>query len=124
MGIDKGSRRRPLEWPVEITSLLPLFFELFHKLSLQILLSLQAFGLYPRKGVIQVGSDADFVLVDLKKEVKISDDKVFTNVGWTPYDGMKVKGIPVMTVVAGKIVMRDGEIIGKRGLGGFTSRHD
>jgi dihydroorotase (multifunctional complex type) len=78
------------------------------------------FGVYPRKGVIQAGSDADLVIVDLNKEETIRNDSTYTKVGWTPYDGRKVKGVPVLTMVRGKIVMENGNVLGKPGDGGFV----
>jgi dihydroorotase (multifunctional complex type) len=75
------------------------------------------FGVYPRKGIIQVGSDADLVLVDLEKEETIENKTTYTKVGWTPYHGRRVKGVPVMTLVRGKVVMENGNVIGKPGYG-------
>lgn len=98
------------------------------RISLETLVSVlcespaKIFGLYPKKGSIQIGSDADLVLLDLKKEVKISNERVLSNCGWTPFDGMKVKGYPVMTVVSGKVTMRDGEIVVSKGSGRFVPR--
>jgi dihydroorotase len=74
-------------------------------------------GVYPRKGVLRLGSDADFTIVDMKRERVLKNEDTKTRVGWTPYAGRKVKGVPVMTVVRGKVVMRDGEITGKLGDG-------
>lgn len=70
------------------------------------------FGLFPQKGVIRVGSDADLVLVDLEREGKIEAAALHSKSKLSPYDGWKVKGLPVMTVVRGQVVMRDGEIVG------------
>ncbi len=77
------------------------------------------FGLYPRKGVIQIGSDADLVIVDMKKEETIQNETTLTKVGWTPYHGRKVKGAPVTTIVRGKVVMENGNVVGKPGDGQF-----
>lgn len=63
------------------------------------------------KGRIQVGFDADFTIVDLKKEMTIENKWIASKVGWTPFDGMKVKGWPVATILKGKIVMQEGEIL-------------
>src|SRR3989304_4723650 len=79
------------------------------------------FGVYPRKGVIQVGSDADLTIVDMKREETITDETTYTRVGWTPYHGRKVKGAPVYTVVRGKVVMQDGKVVGKPGGGEFIT---
>jgi dihydroorotase (multifunctional complex type) len=82
------------------------------------------FGLYPRKGTIQVGSDADFVVVDMKSTYKISNDNTKSKRGWTLYDGMIVQGIPKMTFVRGELVMQDGDIIAKQGHGQFITRFE
>src|SRR5207247_8072362 len=77
------------------------------------------FGVYPRKGTIQPGSDADLVIVDMNKEAVITNETTYTKVGWTPYHGRKVKGVPIRTIVRGKTVMADGKIVGKPGDGQF-----
>lgn len=77
------------------------------------------FGLYPRKGVIREGSDADLTIVDLKKKSTIRADELHYKVGWTPYEGMKVKGMPVMTISRGTIIAEEGEVLGKPGRGQF-----
>ncbi len=79
------------------------------------------FGIYPRKGVIQPGSDGDLVIIDMKREETIRNETTYTRVGWTPYDGRKVKGVPVCTLVRGKVVMRDGKVVGKPGDGEFVT---
>jgi len=63
------------------------------------------------KGEIKVGNDADFSVVDLNKDFLISNDWIASKSGWTPYDNVKIKGFPVMTIVNGKVVMRDNEIV-------------
>ena len=79
------------------------------------------FGVLPRKGVIQVGSDADLVIVDMNKEETITNETTYTRVGWTPYHGRKVKGVPVYTIVRGMVVMQDGKVVGKPGDGEFIT---
>ena len=64
------------------------------------------------KGEIKLNNDADLTIIDLNKEVKITNDMMATKSGWTPFNNKKVKGWPVMTIVNGNIVMRDGELIG------------
>lgn len=80
------------------------------------------FGLYPRKGTLQVGSDADFVIVDTKSSYKISNDNSKSKCGWILYDGMITSGEPKMTVLRGSVIMQDGEVIGKAGYGNFLTR--
>ena len=63
------------------------------------------------KGEIKIGNDADFSVVDLNREFLITNDWIVSKSGWTPYDNVKIKGFPVMTIVNGRVVMRDDEII-------------
>jgi dihydroorotase len=74
-------------------------------------------GIYPRKGVIQTDADADLTVLDLAREGVLTDDEVYTKVGWSPYAGRRYKGRPVMTIVRGQIVMDDGKVVGKPGWG-------
>lgn len=77
------------------------------------------FHLYPRKGVLQLGSDADIVIIDPEKKTVISADKLHYKVGWTPYEGMKLKGYPILTMVRGKVIASHGEIDERPGHGKF-----
>ena len=63
------------------------------------------FGLYPRKGAIQVGADADLVVADLDREVTITKDILHTVTPWSVYEGRRVKGWPVLTLLRGEVVM-------------------
>lgn len=78
-------------------------------------------GLYPRKGVLQVGSDADFVVVDLEHEWTLRDDDVVAKCGWTPFDGLSVTGRPETTYVRGRTVVEDGTVFGETGHGQFLT---
>ena len=69
------------------------------------------FGL-ATKGRIAMGYDADLTIVDLSRTETIGNAQVASKCGWTPYDGTKVKGWPVATLVRGRVVMRDGQTIG------------
>lgn len=77
------------------------------------------YGLYPRKGSIVIGGDADLVLWDVKKKVTISNDKLHHNVDYTPYEGIDVQGWPVMTFSRGKLVSKDFEFVGQEHAGQF-----
>lgn len=79
------------------------------------------FGLYPKKGVIQIGSDADFVLIDPTKEEKITSDMMLSKCGWTLYEGMIMIGVPQMTFVRGVKIYEEGKIHGKPGHGKFQA---
>ena len=63
------------------------------------------------KGRIARGYDADFTIVDLAAEREITDDWLASKAGWSPFTGLRVKGWPVATVVRGRIVMRDGDLL-------------
>jgi dihydropyrimidinase len=63
------------------------------------------FGLYPKKGAIIPGADADLVVIDLKRRATITKDLLHTVTPWSVYEGREVTGWPVMTVVRGTIVM-------------------
>lgn len=77
----------------------------------------KAVDLYPRKGAIQVGADADIVLVDLARRHTISDADVLSKCGWTPYAGREVVGVPVSTILRGSFVFEDGIVTGLPGAG-------
>jgi dihydroorotase-like cyclic amidohydrolase len=79
------------------------------------------FGIYPRKGIIAVGSDADFTIVDMNREHVLSSEESLSRSGWTSFDGVKVKGMPVFTVVRGNVVMEKGVVKGARGFGKMIS---
>jgi dihydroorotase len=79
-------------------------------------------GLYPRKGALRVGSDADFVLVDLDREAVLGESyPVFSKIGFTPLEGLKVKGVPEYTIVRGRVVMAHREVVGSPGYGEFVA---
>ncbi|MFW9956372.1 MAG: dihydroorotase family protein, partial [Candidatus Thorarchaeota archaeon] len=77
------------------------------------------FGLYPRKGTLRIGSDADLVLVDPTKEEKITSEMMFSKSGWTLYEGLKMIGAPVMTFVRGVKVFEEDHTTVKPGHGEF-----
>ena len=78
-------------------------------------------GLYPRKGAIKVGSDADLVVIDLKKESVIIGENAKAKTQWTPYEGWEVKGVPVATYVRGIETYLDGGKTGEPGQGRFLA---
>ena len=75
------------------------------------------FGLYPRKGAIQVGADADFAIVDPRKRQTLRNEDMLSKCGWTSWDGREVVGATVHTLVRGTFVYRSGQVVGKPGHG-------
>ncbi len=80
------------------------------------------FGLYPKKGEIRVGSDADLVIFDPKKKVTLDYRNLATRCDWSPFQGMKLVGYPEITISRGKIVAQDGKFVGGKGWGQFVPR--
>ncbi|MFQ6052950.1 MAG: dihydroorotase family protein [Candidatus Bathyarchaeia archaeon] len=80
------------------------------------------YGIYPRKGALLLGSDGDLVIVDMKRRKRIRNDELLTACGWSPYEGYEVRGVPVLSVIRGNIVLEDGEVVGSEGLGTFIRR--
>lgn len=80
------------------------------------------YGMYPQKGDIAVGFDADLVLVDLEKEytLKASDIEQYSD--YILYEDLRVKGYPELTMVRGRIVARNGKVIGSPGWGRYVKR--
>lgn len=77
------------------------------------------FGLYPRKGTIQIGSDADIVVYDPQREFIIKAENQHSNVGYTLYEGRQVCGWPEMSFQRGQHVLWQGEVIARPGCGQF-----
>jgi dihydroorotase len=69
------------------------------------------------KGRIEVGADADLVIVDLDAEKVITAAEVLSRIGHTPYEGQKVRGVPLRTLVRGTTVYQDGQVVGQNGHG-------
>jgi len=80
------------------------------------------FGLSPSKGSISVGSDADLVVIDPSKRVRMTADAMHSKIDYSIYDRITTEGYPVLTVSRGEIVMEDGEFVGSRGRGRFVPR--
>jgi len=82
----------------------------------------KCFNLFPKKGVIEVGSDADLVVIDLNKEVRISTSLLNSISDYSPYEGYVCKGWPVMTIVGGEIVYQNGKLIDRKKKGRYLRR--
>lgn len=89
-----------------------------HKISIQQIVSLLSvnpakhYGVYPKKGAIQIGSDADLTLIDMNKQITIDKEKLHSKGKATAFDGYTVKGVPVATIVNGTTIMKDGYVDG------------
>lgn len=98
------------------------------KISLQKLVEVSAtnpakiFGMYPHKGTIAVGSDADIVVFDPDQELILRKKILHENVDYTPYEGIRVKGYPVITIAGGRVVVENGRFLGEKGAGRFVKR--
>jgi dihydropyrimidinase len=79
------------------------------------------YGLYPRKGSIAVGADADLVLWDMEREWVVGHGLLHDNCDYTPYEGMKLTGFPVLTLSRGEVVWQDGEVCGRPGRGRYLA---
>lgn len=69
------------------------------------------YGIYPQKGSMAIGTDADFTIVDMKKKVVIKKENLHSRSQNSGFDGVEVTGYPVATIVRGQVVMKDGEIV-------------
>ena len=80
------------------------------------------FGLYPRKGTLEPGADADVVLFDPDKQVTLTESILHENVDYTPYEGFELHGYPVMTILRGRVIVENNEFFGAPGEGRYLSR--
>lgn len=77
----------------------------------------RVFGLYPKKGAVREGSDADLTVVDPVREWTIRASDMHSKCGWSAFDGMRVRGAVIHTIVRGSFVLRDGDVVGAPGWG-------
>lgn len=80
------------------------------------------FGLFPRKGTLAPGSDADLVIFDPEKKLTISAANQHQRVDYTPYEGMTVQGAPETVLLRGRVIVRAGEYVGGAGGGQYLAR--
>jgi dihydropyrimidinase len=78
------------------------------------------YGLYPKKGAIEVGADADLVVIDPDREATLGVARHRSHADYSLWEGRKVRGLPVMTFLRGQLVMQDGEIVAERPTGRFV----
>jgi len=80
------------------------------------------FGLYPRKGTIAVGSDADLVVFDPEKQLTISAQTHHSNVDYNLFEGTQVTGAPEVVLVRGQVIVENDELVAEPGAGRFVKR--
>lgn len=73
----------------------------------------QAYGLWPRKGNLQIGADADIVIADLDLEQEVRAEALLSGQDHCPFEGTRVRGWPVTTIVSGRVAYRGGEVVGQ-----------
>jgi dihydropyrimidinase len=80
------------------------------------------FGLYPEKGTIAAGSDADLVIFDPHAEKIMTKEILHEHTDYTPYEGAELKGFPVVTIARGEVIVENGVFAGKDGRGKLLKR--
>lgn len=80
-------------------------------------------GVWPAKGALLPGSDADLVLVDLDEEFEVTEKDIYTKVGWTAYEGRRLKGKITLTMLRGQVIATEGKVIGEPGYGRYLGSH-
>ena len=80
------------------------------------------FGLFPHKGAIAIGSDADLVVFDPNRPTRLNRASLHSQIGYSIYDDVTVPGYPSTTIARGQVIYQDGEFIGKKGRGRFLPR--
>jgi dihydropyrimidinase len=110
---------------------LPLLFSFGYRtgrLSLQEFVALtstrhaQTYGLYPRKGTIAVGSDADLAIWDPDRKIRVTRQIIHDNTGYTPYQGRELTGWPTAVISRGEVIVDEGMLCAERGRGRFLAR--
>jgi allantoinase len=82
------------------------------------------FGLYPRKGAVRIGADADFAIVERngRREIRAADLEFHLEQSrWTPYEGREVRVFPIYTLLRGRLIYADGEVVGSPGDGSYLA---
>ena len=82
----------------------------------------RTFGLFPKKGTLRAGADADLVVLDMDKEVTFTADMMRSYADFTIYEGWKIKGWPSMTVCRGQVIFEGNQVVGKHGHGRYLPR--
>ena len=125
---DQSASRSPPGIP-GLETTLPLMLTLVNRqqMSLSLLVKLlcenpaRIFGLRS-KAKLRKGANGDIVLVDLKKKSKVDSSKFFSKAKFSPFDGFKTQGAVYSTIVRGKVVFREGDIVAREGSGSVVRR--
>ena len=80
----------------------------------------KSFGLFPQKGTIAIGSDADLTVVDMNKEATVGDKGVYSLSDFSLFSGFRLKGWPVLTMLRGHVIMEQGKVFAEPGLGRYV----
>ena len=97
-------------------------FSMNHFVSLLSTNPAKMMGMFPKKGTIAVGTDADIAIIDPKRKKTIDYHKLATNCDWSPFQGDTMYGFPDITLSRGKVVVNDGKFVGEKGYGKFVKR--
>ena len=79
-------------------------------------------GLYPQKGAIRVGSDADIVIIHPRSRIDVDPSNMETNADWSPYEGWSLAGFAKTTLSRGEVIVDDYEVVGDAGRGKWLPR--
>ncbi|GLK86877.1 dihydropyrimidinase [Ancylobacter defluvii] len=82
----------------------------------------RTYGLYPRKGTVAVGADADLAIWDPERRQTLTHDMLQDGSDYTPYEGLEITGWPMTTLVRGRVMVRDGALEGTKGSGIYLPR--
>ena len=93
-----------------------------HFVDLVCTMPAKLFGLFPRKGTIAPGSDADLLIFDPERHMTISAANQHQRVDYTPYEGMPVQGVPDTVLLRGRVIVKEGQYVGGEGGGQFLAR--
>ncbi len=113
-----------------VETLFPIMFTFSNKYNISYpllsrLLSLnpsKIFGLYPKKGTLYPGSDADIIIIDPEKKVKIDHEKLHMSSDYSPYEGLILSGFPDMVFSRGRLMIKEGKFLGEKGRGNYIKR--
>ncbi|MEO8972873.1 MAG: dihydropyrimidinase [Ktedonobacteraceae bacterium] len=97
--------------------------DIHHFVDLVATMPAKLFGLFPRKGTIAPGSDADLVIFDPERSFTISAANQHQRVDYTPYEGIQVQGVPETVLLRGRVIVRAGAYVGGKGGGTYLHRN-